>query len=221
MKLIVSLTSPYARKARIVLAEKKLDYELVVDNPWQPESLVSRFNPLGKVPVLLLDDDTAVFDSRVIVEYLDSMTPNNRLIPAPGRERILVKRWEALADGILDAAVTAFLENKRGKNEKSKTWADRQIGKVAAALKAAAQELGEQPWCHGTNLTLADVAMGCALGYLDFRFAEMNWRDEHRGLAKLQEKLMQRPSFVDTVPVDPAPPADAKPAATKAAKAKQ
>jgi glutathione S-transferase len=200
MKLIASLTSPYARKIRIVLAEKKIDYDLVVDSPWEPGNKVATLNPLGKVPVLILDDDSTLFDSRVIAEYLDNVAPNNRLIPASGRERISVKRWEALADGILDAAVTAFLESRRPDGERSPSWIARQRDKVNLALKAMSNELGDQPWCHGPSLTLADIAVGCALGYVSFRLGDIRWNDQHPNLEALYEKLMQRASFADTVP---------------------
>ena len=110
MNLIGTHTSPYVRKARIVLAEKKIEYDFLIDSPWLEGSGVPNLNPLGKIPVLILDDDTPLFDSRVIVQYIDSVTPNNKLFPAPNRERIEVKRWEALADGICDAAATASTE---------------------------------------------------------------------------------------------------------------
>ena len=200
MKLIVSLTSPYARKVRIVLAEKKIEYELVVDAPWAADSGVPQYNPLGKVPVLLLDDDSTLYDSRVIAEYLDNVTPNNRLFPPSGRERTTVKRWEALGDGLLDAAVAALLEARRPKGEKSKSWIERQRGKIATALAAMSADLGEQPWCHGGSFSLADIAVGCALGYLDFRFPDVTWREAHANLAQLYDKLMLRPSFIETVP---------------------
>ena len=96
MKLIGSLTSPYVRKARVVLAEKKIDYEFELDSPWTPATQVANVNPLGKIPVLLLDDSTSLFDSRVIVEYLDNVAPNNKLMPNQNRERIEVKRWQSL-----------------------------------------------------------------------------------------------------------------------------
>ena len=185
MKHIGSLTSPYARKARIALAEKKIEYEFVVDPPWSADSQVPKFNPLGKIPVLVLDDGSTLFDSRVIVEYLDSVTPNNRLFPQPTRERIQVKRWEALADGVADAAAAAYLEAKRAPGERSASWIERQRGKIDLALKAMAEELGEAPWCHGNGLTLADIACGCALGYLVFRFADIDWRTPYPNLARL------------------------------------
>ncbi|MFA7278576.1 MAG: glutathione S-transferase [Sterolibacterium sp.] len=200
MKLIGSLTSPYVRKARIVLAEKKIEYDLVLDSPWLDNTSVPQHNPLGKVPVLLLDDDSTLYDSRVIVEYLDTVSPNNRLIPSSGRERITVKRWEALADGILDAAVAALLESRRAKGEKSNAWIKRQRGKVLAGLQAMADDLGEHPWCHGSAFSLADIAIGTTLGYLEFRFPDIDWCETHANLAKLYAKLMQRQSFIDTVP---------------------
>ncbi len=202
MKLIGSLTSPYVRKVRIVLAEKKIDYDFVLDSPWVEGNQISVHNPLGKVPVLVLDDDSAVYDSRVIAEYLDTMAPNNRLIPASGRERIGVKRWEALADGLLDAAVTVLLESRRPDGEKSPSWIVRQRTKIAQALKVMSDDLGEQAWCHGNSYSLADIAVGCALGYLSFRHGDIRWNDEYANLGRLYEKLMQRQAFADTVPRD-------------------
>ncbi|MCK9388031.1 MAG: glutathione S-transferase [Sulfuritalea sp.] len=200
MKLIGSLTSPYVRKIRIVLAEKKIDYDLVIDSPWAEGSQVAALNPLGKVPVLVLDDDSTLFDSRVIAEYLDTVAPNNRLIPVSGRERISVKRWEALADGVLDAAVAALLESRRADGERSSSWFERQRGKVTQALRAMSDELGEQPWCHGNGISLADIAVGCALGYVSFRLGDIPWTEQYPNLARLYDKLMQRPAFAETVP---------------------
>jgi glutathione S-transferase len=200
MKLIGSLTSPYVRKARVVLAEKKIEYDFELDSPWNADSGVPNLNPLGKIPVLVLDDETVLFDSRVIVEYLDNVTPNNKLMPVPNRERILVKRWEALADGICDAAATAFLEAKRPAKQQDKTWIERQRSKISASLEFMAEELGDNAHCMGTHFSLADAAVGSALGYLVFRFADINWQEAHPNLAKLYDKLMQRPSFAETVP---------------------
>lgn len=200
MKLIGSHTSPFVRKVRIVLAEKKIDYEFVIDSPWLADSKVPEINPLGKIPVLMLDDETPLFDSRVIVEYIDNVTPNNKLFPAPNRERTEVKRWEALADGVCDAAVAALLEGKRAKKEQSADWIVRQRGKVIRGLEFMAEELGDKSFCMGTHISMADIAVGTALGYLNFRFPDIDWRNAHPNLAKLYDKLLQRPSFADTVP---------------------
>jgi len=166
MKLVGSPTSPYVRKVRIVLAEKHIDYDFELDIPWNADSHVPDYNPLGKVPVLVMDDGATLFDSRVIVEYLDNVSPVSRLIPEPNRHRITVKRWEALADGISDAAATIFLERKRPAVQQSADWIVRQQNKVALGLEAAARELGDKIWCDGETYTLADIALGCTLGYL-------------------------------------------------------
>ena len=202
MKLIGSLTSPYVRKARIVLAEKKIEYDFELDSPWIADSKVPSLNPLGKIPVLVLDDETVLFDSRVIVEYLDNVTPNNKLMPVPNRERILVKRWEAVADGICDAAALAFLEGKRSAKAQDKSWIGRQRKKIDQSLTFMAEELGENSHCMGTHFSLADIAAGSALGYLAFRFGDIQWQDAYPNLGKLYEKLQQRPSFTETVPIE-------------------
>lgn len=200
MKLIGSLTSPYVRKTRIVLAEKRIEYEMEVDVPWTAETHVPQFNPLGKVPVLVMDDGSTLFDSRVIVEYLDTLTPVSRLIPEDTRPRTQVKRWEALADGVCDAAATIFLERKRPQEQQSQDWIVRQEQKIFRALEAMSEELGEKPWCTGEFYTLADVSVGCALGYLALRFPEITWRVAHPNLERLADKLAAKPSFIDTVP---------------------
>ena len=203
MKLIGSSSSPYVRKVRIVMAEKRLDYNYVTDNVWSADTNIGESNPLGKVPCLIMEGAEALFDSRVIVEYLDTLSPVGKLIPTVGRERAEVKTWEALADGVLDAAVMARLEatwDGRAKAQRSQLWIDRQLTKVQASLKAMGKGLGEKPFCAGIHLSLADIAVGCALGYLEFRFQEIAWRPDFPNLARLQDKLMLRPSFADTVP---------------------
>lgn len=203
MKLLGSRSSPYVRKVRVVMAEKKLDYDFVTEDVWAAQTTIAESNPLGKVPCLIMEGAEALFDSRVIVEYLDTLSPVGKLIPAVGRERAEVKTWEALADGLLDAAILARLEatwNGRSEAQRSQAWIDRQLGKVHAALKAMSQGLGEKPFCAGIHLSLADIAVGCAVGYLDFRFAQVDWRTDYPNLLKLHDKLMQRPSFADTRP---------------------
>ena len=201
MKLILSLTSPFARKVRVVLAEKRIDYEAVVDIPWEPTTRVPEYNPLGKVPVLVMDDGNTLFDSRVIVEYLDNLTPVSPLLPKENRPRIAVRRWEALADGVTESAATIYLEKKRPETRQDPEWILRQEGHVFRGLEAMSEELGEKTWCTGDFFSLADIAVGCTLGYLDFRFPYIQWREAHPNLDKLAEKLAQRSSFKDSVPV--------------------
>ncbi len=201
MKLIGSLTSPFVRKVRIVASEKHIELDFVVDIPWNPDTKVGDFNPLGKVPVLVLDDGSTLFDSRVIVEYLDTVTPVSRLIPEASRQRIAVKRWEALADGITDSAALIFIERaQRAPEHQSATWIARQEASVLRGLEAMAEELGEKKWCTGDLMNLADIASGCALCYLDFRFPEIKWRETHPNLAKLANRLNELEPFKDTAP---------------------
>jgi glutathione S-transferase len=209
MRLLGSLTSPYVRKTRIVLAEKKIEYAFDLDNPWDENSRVADANPLGKVPVLVLEDDSTLFDSRVIVEFLDSVSPISRLIPSNNREKIEVKRWEALADGMLDAATAVVLERRRPAKQKSEAAIKRQMDKIERSTAVMARDLADKTWCTGNAFTLADIACGVALGYLDFRHAAFDWRILHPNLAKLATKLAERPSFADTAPRE-SPPADAK-----------
>ncbi|MGA9163350.1 MAG: glutathione S-transferase [Thiobacillus sp.] len=201
MKLVTSLTSPYGRKVRVVLLEKKIPFQLQVENPWQPDSVVPSLNPLGKVPVLVLEDGESVFDSRVIVEYLDHVSPVAHLIPGEPKTRMVVRGVEALADGVTDAAVAVYLEKKRAPAQQSADWLVLQEKTLFRGLEALSEALGEKPWYLGNSMTLADVACGCMLGYLDLRFAEIDWRGAHPNLAKLADKLAQRPSFKETVPV--------------------
>jgi glutathione S-transferase len=203
MKLIGSHASPFVRKARIVLAEKRIEYEFVVDNPNDPASRVSDFNPLGKVPVLATDDGASIYDSSVIVEYLDTVSPVGRLIPEPGRQRIQVKRWEALADGLMEAAVLSVLERRRPAEQQSREWIERQGRKVSQGLRAASHDLAERTWCAGDSYTLADIALGCALGYLNFRFADLDWRAQYPNLKRHAGKLFKRAPFGATEPRDP------------------
>jgi glutathione S-transferase len=201
MKLIGTPTSPYTRKARIVLAEKRLECEFVIDSPYASDSQVADYNPLGKIPVLVLDDEVTLFDSRVIVEYLDSASPVTRLIPEDIRRRIQVRRWEALADGCADAALAIVAERRRPDPlQQSTEWIERQRQKVERALKLMSAELGAKNWCSGEHYNLSDIAAGCALGYLDLRLPEIDWRTNYPNLMKFADKLARRASFAETAP---------------------
>ena len=200
LKLIASTTSPFARKVRIALAEKKIEYQMVAASAWDAGNPVHAYNPLGKLPVLILDDGTHLYDSRVIVEYIDLVSPVSRLIPEPARQRIAVKKWEALADGVCDAAAAIVIERRRPATLQSDEWVDRQRRKISEGVAELARELGDRAWCYGEACSLADIAAGCALGYLDLRHAELDWRDLYPNLERLAEKLGKRPSFAETKP---------------------
>jgi glutathione S-transferase len=201
MKLIGTVTSPYTRKVRAVLAEKRMECEFIVDAPNTDNSTVIQFNPLGKIPVLVLDDESTLFDSRVIAEYLDNASPGNRLIPAEKRPRIQVRRWEALADGCTDAAIAVLMEKRRPVEQQSPEWIARQQGKVDRALQMMADDLAAKTWCTGDFFTLADIAVGCCLAWMELRLPDLPWRRSHPNLARLADKLAQRQSFRDTAPV--------------------
>ena len=200
MKLLVSLLSPYGRKVRIVLAEKRIDCDLELVDVTPAETPLNAHNPLGKIPTLLLDDGMALYDSRVIVEFLDAVSPIGRLIPKGNRERVAVLRWEALADGVLDAGILLRAETLRPKKEQSKAWMERQRGKVERGLAEMAQDLGERDWCHNERYTLADIALGCSLGWLAFRHPAFDWRGKYANLARHYDKLSERPAFAETAP---------------------
>ena len=201
MKLLASPISPYTRKVRVVLAEKRIECEMEmvdvqpIDNPVNPP------NPLGKGPTLVLDDGTALYDSRVIVEFLDNVSPISRLIPEDNRDRVQVRRWEALADGVVDAGILVRYETLRDKKEQSKAWQDKQLARMQRGMAQLAAELNGRNWCHGDRYSLADIALGCCAGWLDFRKpGGVDWLAEYPALARHQQKLMERPAFADTVP---------------------
>jgi glutathione S-transferase len=201
MKLIGSLTSPYVRKVRIVFSEKKIELPFALENVWSQDTQIMQINPLGKIPCLILDDGEPIFDSRVIVEYADTLNPVNRLIPDTGKDRAAVKTWEALADGILDAAILARLEKTwRPEQEQSQAWYDRQIGKVNSALDAISHKLGDDAWCFSSKLSLADISVACALDYLVFRYPDLAWQQKYENLSRFHLKMMGRPAFVETAP---------------------
>ncbi|MCL2591114.1 MAG: glutathione S-transferase N-terminal domain-containing protein [Betaproteobacteria bacterium] len=201
MKLIGSVNSPYTRKVRVVFAEKKIDYDFVAVSHEEFGAKVTPSNPLSKVPVLILDDETPIFDSRVIVEYLDGVVHHDKLLPDSARECAEVRCWEALADGISDASVLVALEQRRPLEQQSGSWVQRQREKVEQGLAFIANSLNDgRSYCVGIHFSLADVAVGCMLGWLLLRLPEIKWQAEYPALAGFYERLMQRPSFVATRP---------------------
>ncbi len=200
MKLLGSVPSPFTRKVRIVLAEKRVECTFERVDVMAADSPVPAHNPLGKVPVLVLDDGNTLYDSRVIAEFLDTVSPRSRLIPDESRDRIAVRRWEALADGTIDAGILIRYEKARPVDLQGGDWIERQTGKLERGLAEMGQELGEKAWCRGNGFTLADIALGCALGWISFRFADIAWRTTYPNLARHFDKLSERPSFADTVP---------------------
>jgi glutathione S-transferase len=204
MKLLAGLLSPYSRKVRVVLAEKKIECEMEQVDVQPVENAANAHNPLGKIPTLVLDDGTALYDSRVIVEFLDSVSPISRLLPDGTRDRVAVRRWEALADGILDAGILVRYESIRDKKEQSKAWVEKQLARMHRGMAQLSSELGEKTWCHSDRYSLADIAVGCCLGWLNVRKpGGTDWVAEYPVVARHYQKLMERPAFADTVPPTP------------------
>ena len=210
MRLLGTPGSPYVRKVRIVLAEKGIPCEYVIERPSAPGSRVPSLNPLGKIPVLLRDDGRALYDSPVIVEYLDSLGDGPRLIPEPFDARIEVKRWEALADGVAEATVAVNHEYREPKEkQRDPAWFEKHRLKIDRGLTVMAQDLDAREFCFGERFTLADVAAGYALGYLDFALPEIDWHSRHPNLDRFAARLAQRASFRDSAHAKWAPLASA------------
>lgn len=202
MKLLYTLNSPYARKVRIVAAEKHIDIELQEVLLAAPDCPVKQYNPLGKVPVLILSDGDSLYDSRVIAEYLDNRTPLAHLIPKDNTAKSAVRRWEALADGVCDAAVAVMLEQRRAEGKQDEAFVAKQLDKVTRGLTALNNDLGQNKWCVDDTFSLADIAVGCTLGYLGLRFAQQfDLAADYGNLERLQQALLKRQSFKDTLPV--------------------
>jgi len=196
MKLLGTLNSPYVRKARLVLLEKNIPHQFLVDAPREPGSRVARVNPLGRIPALILDDETCVFDSPVIAEYADTLNDTPILIPrADALARMRVKRWEALADGIMDSAVLVRTERIRPAEKQEADNIVRPNDAITRALAFVSGQLGQREWCEGTSITLADLALASALIYLDLRQAERDWRGAHPNLAAWLARISERPSL--------------------------
>ncbi|HNZ55804.1 MAG TPA: glutathione S-transferase N-terminal domain-containing protein [Methylophilaceae bacterium] len=200
MKLLYTVNSPYARKVRIVALEKRIQVDMIEVVLTDPDCPVKQYNPLGKVPVLVLPDGDSLYDSRVIVEYLDNRTPLAHLIPQDPTAKIKVRRWEALADGVCDAAVSVMLEQRKPAVQQSGTHIEKQLDKVTRGLSVMNLDLAKKKWCVNEKFSLADIALGCTLGYLDLRFANLNWQEKHPNLAKHYNVLLKRASFKQTMP---------------------
>lgn len=195
MKLLGTQTSPYVRKARLVLLEKNIPHTYIIDPPNEPNSQVARVNPLGRIPALIIDSETCVFDSTVIAEYADTLNDTPVLIPRNNAlARMRVRRWEALADGIMDSAVVVRMESMRPPDKQDANTINLHNASITRALAYAAGQLGEREWCEGNAITLADLALVSALIYLDLRQSERDWRGAHPNLAAWFVRMSARAS---------------------------
>ena len=200
MKLVIASPSPYARKARVALNEKGIAHDIVMDIPWTPDSVAPASNPLGKIPILLLDDGEVIHDSSVIVQYLETVYPEPPLLPADPMTRLEHRKIEVLADGICDAVVLIALEGNREPELRSTDWVTRQRAKIIAGLARLSDLLGERSWFIGQEMGIADIAVACALGYLGVRAGDLQWRGTHPTLSAFSDRMEARPSFQISVP---------------------
>lgn len=200
MQLYYSTSSPYARKARVVLREKGLlaATREIETNPYSDPAALLAHNRLGKVPTLVADDGTALYDSPVICEYLDARGDQPRLLPARGPERWNVLRVQALADGVLDLAVPLTLEKRRPEDRRSAETMARWEAQIGAALDVMADEVA----ALGAGPTLGHLACAVALGYLDFRHEGIGWRNGRSALADWYAGMADRPTLQATTPTD-------------------
>ena len=201
LQLISATPSPYARKVRIALAEKSVPFELLTEVPWDSTTATPRHNPLEKLPVLILDDGSSVYESRFILEWIEVKHPAPPLLPTDADERLAARKVEVVTDGVCDACVLMFWERHRDETRQSQAWIARQQRKVDGGLRALSDWAGEREWVIGDRFGLADIATGTVLRYLDVRFPALPWRSRHPNLAAFSDRLEQRPSFASTTPV--------------------
>jgi glutathione S-transferase len=199
-RLISATPSPYARKVRIALAEKAIPFELQTEVPWDSSTVTPQYNPLEKLPVLIMEDGSAVYESRFILEYLEAKFPNPPLLPDDIDGKLAARHVEVLSDGVCDAFVLLFWERHRPADQQSQEWMARQQRKIDGGLAALAKIAGERDFVIGNRFGLADIALGTVIGYLSVRWPAYPWRQRHPNLAALSDRLEQRPSFQDSVP---------------------
>lgn len=200
MKLYYSPTSPFVRKVNVFAIEAGLDdqIEWVRTNPWQAEDILTAENPLSQVPTLITDDGMILYDSRVICEYLDTLHSVNKFFPEQNELRWPALRLQALADGILEAGISRFLERKRAVAMQSEDWDSMQKIAVERALNALENSVAD--WSGYSSLNIGVISVACTLGWLDFRFSDEDWRAAQPNLAKWFEVFSQSDSMRNTLP---------------------
>jgi glutathione S-transferase len=201
VKLISATPSPYARKVRVALAEKGIPFELVTEVPWNADTQTPKYNPLEKLPILVMDDGSSIYESHFILEYLEMKYPTPSLLPGDDEDILAAKRLQVLGDGVCDALVLLFFERLRPADHRSSSWMARQRRKMDGGVRAMADSIGERTWAVGERFGLGDIAVVCTMAILDLRFPEMEWRTSYPRLAKYVDRVGERPSFRATVPV--------------------
>jgi len=200
-KVISATPSPYARKVRIALAEKDIPFELITEVPWDKTTGTPDFNPLEKLPVLIREHGDPVYESYLIMEYLERAHPEPPLVPADPDGWLLAKRLEVLCDGVCDAFVLSFFERHRAEALQSTTWLARQRRKIDGGLTEMQRLLCSRSHFIGNAFTLADLAAATAVSYLAVRWPEIDWRASYPTLLDHSDRMEARPSFQNSRPV--------------------
>ena len=200
MKLIIATPSPFARKARVVLREKKFTFEEIIDVPWNKDTITKDFNPLGKIPILLQEDAEPLYDSTVIVQYLENLKQSPRMFPSGAKDHIQARLIEATSDGVCDAVVLIYLEQSRSENLRSSAWIKRQEKKIYKGIEYLSDNLGNKKYFLGSDFTIAEVSTISCLEYLDLRFPKFDWRTKHPNLENYWQIHRDRKSFLETKP---------------------
>jgi glutathione S-transferase len=200
MKLIGTVTSPFVRKIRILLLEKAIPFELIIDPPQQAGAKVADYNPLGKIPILIGDDESIWYDSDLIIEYLETLHTDLPLMPQDRRAALPVRKTLVLADGITDAGVLIFQENRRSDDKQDPAWISLQQTKIERGLAGLEQAAINKTFLHNETFSAADIAVGCLLQWLEFRLPKIQWRLRYPALVALNARLSERPSFLGTIP---------------------
>lgn len=198
-KLISATPSPFARKVRIALREKGLPFELLTEVPWDSTTSTPKYNPLEKLPVLILEDGSSIYNSSFILQYLEWTYPRPPLMPADVEGKIAARRLEILCDGVCDAVVLTLFERMRA--DPSAEWLSRQRRKIEGGVREMARLIGDRPFAVAEQFGLGDIAVGTAVGYLDVRFSEFDWRGLYPNLAAFSARMETRPSFATSTPV--------------------
>ena len=200
-QLISATPSPYARKVRIALMEKDIPFELLTEVPWDSTTNTPKYNPLEKLPVLICEDGSSVYESRFVLEYLELKHPTPALLPKDVDGILAAKRLEVLGDGICDALVLMFFERMRPKASQSVEWTARQRRKVDGGLKEIARLIGTRPFAVEESFGLGDIAAATVVAYMSVRWPQMTWREQYPNLAAYSDRMEQRPSFQKSRPV--------------------
>ena len=200
LKLLSATPSPFARKVRIVLLEKNIPFELKTINPWNMNADIERFNPLGKIPVLITANDETIYDSKYIIEWIEHNYPDPAVFPTDAKTKFKAQQIKVIADGICEALILLFFENMRPDPQQSKPWAERQIKKISNGLQALEQQISNDDFCVDNTFGIADISVVSAVDYLSLRFKTYEWRDKFTRISKFVARQSARPSVIETMP---------------------